>query len=249
MELNGSTFLLEMINFLVLVWILKRFLYRPALDALDRRRAGIEQTLTNAQTLHQEAEQLRHRYESRLEDWSQERDSLRASLQQELAGEKDKALAALRLELTREREKARVLDELERADQLGKFQEISLQQGARFVARLLSALHGPELEAKLCDLTLTQLADLPEETRRSILVTGDDLPQEALIRSAYPVDPSRRQRLSSILEDLLGKPVTCSFVEDPELLSGLSIQLGPWVFQGNLRDELNGFADSIHAER
>ena len=42
MELSWSTFFLEIINFLVLVWILKRFLYKPVMDVIARRREGIE---------------------------------------------------------------------------------------------------------------------------------------------------------------------------------------------------------------
>ena len=40
MQIDWTTFALEIINFLVLVWILKRFLYRPVLDTLARRRAA-----------------------------------------------------------------------------------------------------------------------------------------------------------------------------------------------------------------
>jgi len=48
LELSWSTFLLEIINFLVLVWILKHFLYKPVLDVIARRRSGIEKTLADA---------------------------------------------------------------------------------------------------------------------------------------------------------------------------------------------------------
>ena len=73
MELNWSTFLLEIINFLVLVWILKHFLYKPILDVIARRRAGIEDRLAKAQQLHDEANTLKTEYENRLVDWEHER--------------------------------------------------------------------------------------------------------------------------------------------------------------------------------
>ena len=59
MELNWSTFLLEIINFLVLVWILKRFLYQPVLDVIARRRKAIEAQLAEALRLQDEAESLK----------------------------------------------------------------------------------------------------------------------------------------------------------------------------------------------
>ena len=48
MELTWSTFILEIINFLILVWILKRFLYKPVMDAIAKRRASIEQSMQDA---------------------------------------------------------------------------------------------------------------------------------------------------------------------------------------------------------
>jgi F-type H+-transporting ATPase subunit b len=66
MELNWSTFVLEIINFLVLVWILQRLLYKPVLAVIARRRAGIEKTLADAKHLQAEAERLKAQYESRL---------------------------------------------------------------------------------------------------------------------------------------------------------------------------------------
>ena len=70
MELNWSTFLLEIINFLVLVWILKRFLYRPVLAVLEKRREEIAQSLNEANNHHTQAIELEQQYKKRLEDWA-----------------------------------------------------------------------------------------------------------------------------------------------------------------------------------
>jgi len=69
LELNWSTFALEIFNFLVLVWILKRFLYKPVLNVITRRRETIENQLAEARQLHADADALKERYEHRLSDW------------------------------------------------------------------------------------------------------------------------------------------------------------------------------------
>ncbi|MFM8331458.1 MAG: F0F1 ATP synthase subunit B, partial [Candidatus Methylumidiphilus sp.] len=94
-EINPSTFLLEILNFLVLLWILKRFLYRPVLDTVARRQAAIAQTLAAAQTMQTEAQALQAQYENRLSQWGAERDAARASLRQEIAVERERLRAAL----------------------------------------------------------------------------------------------------------------------------------------------------------
>lgn len=59
MELNWTTFTLEIINFLALLWILKRFLYQPVRATLAQRRAGVERTLMQASAAQAEALALR----------------------------------------------------------------------------------------------------------------------------------------------------------------------------------------------
>ena len=66
MELSWSTFVLEIINFLVLVWILKRFLYKPVMDVIARRREEIEKTRAEAAQLQTDAQNLQQQYEERV---------------------------------------------------------------------------------------------------------------------------------------------------------------------------------------
>ena len=66
MELDWTTFWLEIVNFLVLVWLLKRFLYRPVADAVARRRAAIERSVSEARSRAEQAEGLERQYRGRL---------------------------------------------------------------------------------------------------------------------------------------------------------------------------------------
>jgi len=245
-ELNWSTFLLEILNFLILLWILKHFLYQPVLDTIAKRRVGIEQTLANAQAIHNEAMALQNQYESRLKEWNEERESAREALRREISEEREHQWVTLGGELKREREKAMVLDEKLRDDAVRKYQAASLELGARFVARLLSELTCPELESCLFEMAMRQLESLPAERLNSIRRACEETPEEAEVATAYSLDAQHRQRLAEKLGNLLEMPVTCRFVEDAQLLAGLRITIGPWVFLANLQEELKSFALYAH---
>ncbi len=246
MELNWSTFLLEIFNFLILLWILKRFLYKPVLETIARRRASIEKTLADAQAIRAEAEALKKQYESRLDEWGTEKESAREKLHRELHEERDHLMAVLDAELSQAREKARVLDEKRQEDCLRRYQEVCLEQGARFVSRLLSNLAGPEVEERLFDQAMERLDGLPADRLEAIRVACEESPAEAGVISAYPLDDARRTLMAEKLAGLLGQQVACRFGEDPSLLAGLRVTLGPWVFHANLRDELKDFAEATH---
>ena len=246
MELNWSTFFLEILNFLVLLWILKHFLYKPVLETIAKRKAGIEQSLANAQAIQTEALSLQKQYESRLNEWNAERDAARENLRREIAEERERLLAAVEEELERKREKAHALEEKQRLDALRKYQEASLELGARFVSRLLSELAGAELEVRLFDLALRQLDTLPEERINAIRQACEETPEEAEVATAYPLELAQRKRLTDKLGGLFGMPVSCRFIETPELVAGLRVTIGPWVFHANLQEELKSFAASAH---
>ena len=65
-------FLWQVVNFLILLFLLKKFAYKPILDMLDERKKSIEDAINNAETAKNEAEKMRKEYETRLAEAKQE---------------------------------------------------------------------------------------------------------------------------------------------------------------------------------
>lgn len=115
----------QVVNFLILLWILKKFAYKPILGMLDERKKSIEDAINNAESAKAEAAKLRQDYESRLAEAKQEAQDIIAKAtklgeemksdivanaqaeatkaiqraQEEISREKDQAIAALRDEV------------------------------------------------------------------------------------------------------------------------------------------------------
>jgi F-type H+-transporting ATPase subunit b len=245
-ELNWSTFVLEIINFLILVWILKHFLYKPVLDVIARRRAGIEQTLAEAQALHASAKALQDQYENRLHDWEQEKQQARDSLQTEMDTERTRLLQELRKSLDQEQEKARVSEQRRLQLSITKAEETALTQGAQFATRLLTSAVGPELEDRLLTLMMDDLGRLSPERLTQLRASLGETPSEIHITSAFPLTESQRQTLEQALKDITQLSVPYRYEQDGALLAGLHISIGAWVLGINVRDELKGFAELAH---
>lgn len=248
MELNWSTFILEIVNFLVLVWLLKRFLYRPVLDVIARRRAGIEKTLADAETRHAEAERLRAHYEGRLADWDREQQQARATMTQDVENERARRRADLREELERIRETARVAEQRRRVDAERRLEETALAQGARFAARLLAQGAGPETEARLVELAIEALTDLPDERRDALRGNFAGAADAVRVTTAFVLPDDRRRRLADALGAARGSALEPHFDQDPALIAGVRIALGAWVLGLNVADELRGFAELSHGD-
>lgn len=249
MTLNWSTFLLEIINFLVLIWILKRFLYQPVLDVIARRRADIDAQLAQSHQLHDQAVVLKLDYENRLTDWEQERQQARDRLAEEMDAERAKQLAALQTTLAEEREKMDVAAARQQKEVLRKIEHQALQHSAEFCTRLLEQAAGAELESRLLTILLDDLANLSREQVAALTSQWGESPKEIIVSSAYPLAAAQQQQLTAALLRITDLTVPVDYTIDATLLAGLRITIGAWVLHTNVRDELKGFTEFAHAAR
>ena len=249
MQLNWSTFILELINFVVLVWLLKRLLYTPVLNVIDARKKAMEKARAEGERARAEGLGLRREYESRLQTWEKEQEAKQLQFERDMEQQKTRALAALDQALDKERQRQKVLDEKRMADLARKNEEAALALGAGFSSRLLARLAGPELENKIVDLFLAEVTRLPDGKRHELEAAFHDRNEpRAQINTAYGLNESQREAVASALAALLGQAVSCRFGEDPTLLAGVYAALGPVVFHANLRDELDAFASAGNLE-
>ncbi len=244
MGMDWSTFFLELINFLILVWILKRFLYVPVKRAIEERRQRVESVLAQAQATRAEAERLRAEYESREQAWQVERDQARAALEQELSAERTRRLDEIQAELQRQRDKAAILDERRAREAERHDQEAALALAAGFGSKLLARVADPSLEARLVEMVIEDLPNLSEAHRQALAATADHVAGAVRIQSAYPLRDDQRAALESALSAAAGRELRCEHDRNPDLIAGLRIDAGPLVMRANLQDELQFFSES-----
>ncbi len=247
MELNWTTFLLEVINFLILVWLLKRFLYRPVLDIIEKRRQKIGEELARAAEVQEEVDTAKQQYADRLAHWEDEKRRAKEVLEQDMARERERRLGLLDQELTRQRQQRSARERQEQESLHARAESQALQQGATFAARLLSSLAGPELDLRLQQLFIEQVATLPETRRKELEDGWNDSSSDLEVISATSLDEAQQQALRGALENALGPSARCwRFSRDPGLIAGLRVSFGGWMLEANLQDELRFFAEAAH---
>jgi len=243
MELNWTTFALEIINFLVLLWILKRFLYRPVMQILAERRAGIERILGEARATEAKASAMRQQFESRLADWEQEKAAARRRFETELDAERDRQMEALAKVLASERERSAAQDAHRLETQRRELAVQASTEARQFASTLFTRLASPELEGQLVQLFIEELAVLPEE-RLSAVRAGQNGHGQGILSSAFELSAEQRQHLSNVIDTRLGKAIALDFVVAPNLLAGARLALGAWQLDFSLAGELGIFSEA-----
>lgn len=246
MDFDWTTVILEVLNFLVLVWLLKRFFYRPVLAVIEKRRTDSEKIIIAANALREEATALKAEFESRLEVARKERDLAGSRLDEEIAIERARRLSALDAEVDSERKRRHQLDERERKQREGAMEREAVLLAGRFATRFLERLADPKLETKLVDLALVDLDANGNQALPGLRAALNDPGVRVKVVSAYPLDGAYRAALAGMLGKLAGRALEPEFAEDIVLKAGVCVVAGSWVLMANLRDELQFFTGALN---
>lgn len=247
MELDWTTFLLEVINFLILVWLLKRFLYQPVLEVIGKRRQKIQAELLQAATTQDKASELREQYETRLVEWEQEKRAAMEALAQKIARERERRLREIDEELEQQRLKHQARDQQQQVMWRSQAEAGALQLGSAFAARLLGELAGPELDKRLRQLFVDQLQALPRSELERLREGWQGSSSTVEILSAAPLDAAQQDVIRQALEQAFGPGKGAwQFDIDKNLIAGLRVSVGDWILQANLQDELRFFSEAAH---
>lgn len=243
MQFDWTTFILEILNFLVLIWILQRLIYRPVLAMLDARRQRIQDETDRAERLRDEAEALRQLYETRLSEWGQEREASHRKLDEELAQLRDSALEDLKQTLADEEAKLRA-----RNAALTISRETALIREAAAAAygqasAMLQRLASPDLTHRIAVIFVEDLLQLPDTEQSALSKAAAMLIAASAVEicSAHTLDEADRNALQQTLSTVSGQNLQFTFKEDASLIAGVRAVVGECQLHANLADEMAFF--------
>ncbi|WP_281824864.1 F0F1 ATP synthase subunit delta [Jannaschia rubra] len=232
MSIDWITVAAQIVNFLVLVWLLKRFLYRPILDGIDARERAIADRMGEAARIREAAKASEARHMAEIARLREGREGVMAEVRAEAEAERDALLSETRARLARERE-AR---DAERAEEVRRHTADLQRRGAEAIVALtrkaLADLADQSLEARIVARALPRvidrtgdLASAAGDSREAVVTTREDLPAD--------VRRDVETRLSDALPD-----VAITFRTDPAQSPGLILRLGGaqlgWTVEGYL---------------
>lgn len=241
MAFDWTTFALEILNFIVLAWLLARFLFRPVQNAIDSRRASIEADLAAARSAIATAESAASEHAARVKAWESEREAAKRRLADELAAQRQQALAEQASALAAEREREAALAARAKAEFERGAEAEGVRLGATFAARVLERAASPALDTVLVDRFVADLAALPEDDTERIRSALPD-PCAVLVTSARPFERATAAVLEAALARRFERRLEIAWTVDPALIGGLCIAAPPWRLDASLAGELVWFA-------
>lgn len=235
----------QTLNFLILVWLMKRFLYKPILDAIDAREKRIATALADAAAKQTEAQQKRDEYQQKTGAFDLQRNDLLAKAREEIKTERQRLLDEARQAADALSVKRRdaLTSELRSLHQ--DIARRSQEEVFAIAQKVLSDLAGSSLEERMAEVFTQRLRDLDPEARADLAKALKSSANTALVRSAFELPPARRDALQQALDETFPPGIQISFETRPEVIGGIELIANGWKLAWNIADFLASMEQGV----
>jgi F-type H+-transporting ATPase subunit b len=238
MPIDWFTVAAQAINFLILVWLLKRFLYGPILHAIDEREKGIATQLAQAEAKKAEAQKERNDLQHKNEAFDQERAALLKKTADEADAERRRLLDEARKDADALRAKRQ---EALRNEQRNLSQEITrwTQKEVFAIARkTLTDLAGTSLEERMGAVFVQRLRALTGTAKEQLAAALKISTQAARVRSAFEMPAEQRAAIQKALNETFSADIHIQFETVPEVVSGIELSVAGQKVAWSIADYL-----------
>ena len=223
MLINWFTVCAQAVNFLILVWLLKRFLYKPILHAIDEREKGIATQLAQAEAKVAEAQKERDDFRHKNEVFDQQRATLLTKATDEAGAERQRLLDGARKDADALRAKRQ--DAL-RTEQRNLGQDIirmTQEQVFAITRKTLTDLAGTSLEERMGDVLVRRVRALTGEAKEQLATAFKTSNHTVSVHSAFDLPPAQRTAIESAVKEAFAPEARVQFETAPELISGIEL--------------------------
>lgn len=236
----------QVVNFLILVWLLKRFLYRPILNAIDAREKRIAAELADADTKKAEAQKARDEFQHKNEEFEQQRTTLMNKAIEEARTERQRLLGEARgaaNALSAKRQETLKLD----ARNLSKAISRRTQQEVFAIARkALKDLAMTSLEERLAEVFIRRLREMDNKTKVCLAEALKAASAPAFVRSAFELPAEQRAAIQNALNEIFSAEINVRFEAASDLVSGIEFSTDGHKIAWNISDYLASLEQGVN---
>jgi F-type H+-transporting ATPase subunit b len=223
MLIDWFTVAAQAINFLILVWLMKRFLYKPVLNAIDEREKRIATELANADTKQAEAQKEHDQFQQKNAEFDRQRAALLSKATGEALTERQRLLDEARKSAEAASSKRQ---EALKAEEQNLHQAICrrTQQEVFAIARkALTDLATVSLEERLGEVFTRRLRETDSPAKNALGQALRTSPDPGVVRSTFDLPSDQRAAIQNALNETFSAEVHVRFETAPELIGGIEL--------------------------
>ncbi|WP_372826971.1 F0F1 ATP synthase subunit delta [Polaromonas sp.] len=235
----------QALNFLILVWLLKRFLYKPVLDAIDAREKRIAEKLADASASKAEALDESNEFRKKNEVFDQDRGERMQKMMDEIGVERERLLDEVRKAadaLRIKRQEALENEQQHLHKELGRRTRDEVFSIAR---KVLTDLGGTSLDQRMSDVFVQRLRALQGQAKEKLSAAVKTADTAVLVKSAFELAPAQQEAIQGALTEAIAAENPIRFQTAPDLIGGMELSVGGYKFAWSIHDYLGSMEKSI----
>lgn len=248
MQIDWWTLAFQAVNFLILVWLLKRFLFRPVREVIEKRKALAEEAFAKAAAREAEAEALKARMAEDRAALAQERQDLLKSLHKQAAAERDALLAQSREDAAKQLDAAQETIAQERKAAAAVLRKQASGLAVDLASKLLGELDADALSEACLEKLETRLDRLPPDESAQIQRDLDDPEAHVTVVTAHPMAEAERSRWRDRLARRLPPADRIAFDVDPGLVGGAELRFPHATLKFTWADQLEKARELLQSD-
>lgn len=240
MTIDWWTLFLQTVNFLLLVWLLQHFLYKPVRSVIEKRRVLAEEALLKAESTEKDAETAKSEFEAETAALEKTREAVIEGARQSAEADAKKIVAEARRQADSILATAQKTAEESHAEALASVKQDVVETAVQIAGTILRKTAQSSLDAVFLARLLEEIDSLSDEDRARI--DGDIAGGKGGVEVATPMElkADARDAWAKALTERLHLQQAPRFVVDPELLGGAELRF---------QHETVGFAWSDQLEK
>jgi F-type H+-transporting ATPase subunit b len=245
MHIDWFVLFCQIFNFLLLVYLLKRFLYGRIIKAMDDREAKIAARFADAEDMKVKATEAAELYEKRNQMLNETKERLLNEAAMAADAKRKELMDNVRQEV--DQVKARWQDMLVR-EQDAFFSDLRQRAAKQLYAtarKALSDLADADLEERIVDEFLRRVKALDEEKsiqmRKAISGGGN----QVTIQSAFSVSEQRRAQIEEVLKKQITNGFKIRYLQQPDIVSGIELRVNGHKIAWSLNEYLEALVESM----
>lgn len=245
MLIDWFTVIAQIINFLVLIALLKHFLYDRIINAINQREEKIASRLEEAEKKREEAErevEISRKKNQELED---RREQMLFQAKEEAEAQRKELIKKARHEV--DRIQARWYEAIQR-EKDSFLQDLRQRAGQQVyaIARLaLTDLAHADLEQRMIDVFVYRIMELDEEKRKEIAELIKKGDKRAVVTSAFEIPMNVQQRITKVVRSHLGGGIDLQYQISSDVILGIELKVHGYKIAWSLDNYLESLEANI----
>jgi F-type H+-transporting ATPase subunit b len=228
----------QAVNFIILVWLLKRFLYRPILNSIDAREKKMANELAAADCQKIQAQKSRDEFDRKNEQFSKDRDALMANAALEVKAERERLLDEARNEANQLLAKQRTAARNEATGLIDHMMRLAATEVFDVARQALNDLASTTLEERLGEIFTRRLREMSPEAKRLFGAALKASNAAAVVRSRFDLAAQQKATIQNALNETFAADIRLAFETAADHICGIELTAGgqrlSWSIAGYL---------------